>query len=97
MSDDMKKTLDDIRKKTLKASRELGETDEQRWNPEWVEYYQYLEELRASGVTNMYGAVPYLQEVYGHDDDFNAHAVLGSWMKYYSVLVAEGVIERGGE
>ena len=25
-------------------------------NEEWIEYYVYLEELRQSGVTNMFGA-----------------------------------------
>lgn len=28
------------------------------------EYFTYLEELRHSGITNMYGAVPYLQRAF---------------------------------
>jgi len=31
-------------------------------NEEWIEYYVYLEELRQSGETNMFGATPYLRE-----------------------------------
>ena len=29
------------------------------------EHKEFLDELRESGVTNMFGAVPYLQEEYG--------------------------------
>ena len=32
---------------------------------EWTEYYVFLEELRQSGVTNMFGATPYLREEFG--------------------------------
>lgn len=31
------------------------------------EHKEYLDELRESGVTNMFGAVPYLQEEFGVD------------------------------
>ena len=33
-------------------------------NPELGEFYQYLEDLRASGVCNMLGAAQYLQDDY---------------------------------
>ena len=29
---------------------------------EWEQYYQMLEAIRKSGVTNMFGAAPYLRE-----------------------------------
>lgn len=31
-------------------------------NEEWTEYYVFLEVLRQSGVTNMFGATPYLKK-----------------------------------
>ncbi len=47
------------------------------------EHLQFLDELRDSGVTNMYGAVGYVQ------DEFNipmveARAILTYWMESYS-------------
>ena len=30
----------------------------------YVEYFEFLNELRDSGVTNMFGAAPYLQEAF---------------------------------
>ena len=46
------------------------------------EYYDYLDDLRASGVTNMMGAGIYLQE----DFDLSkkeARAILQDWMDTY--------------
>jgi len=60
---------------------------------EWYEYYVYLEELRQSGVTNMFGAAPYLQEVYGLNPR-EARKVLGSWMDNYQELLEKGIISR---
>lgn len=47
-----------------------------------VEYFEYLDALRDSGVTNMFGAAPYLQEEFGLDRS-EARAVLSDWMKSY--------------
>ena len=44
------------------------------------EVYEYLNDLRESGVTNMFGASPYLQEEFGIDSR-EARAWLSSWMK----------------
>tara|TARA_R100001591_G_scaffold38898_1_gene50320 strand:+ start:247 stop:462 length:216 start_codon:yes stop_codon:yes gene_type:complete len=67
------------------------------YNPEWKDYYQYLEDLRDSGVVNMYGARPYLAE-YMEEVSPNSvvspATVLASWMKNYDALVADGVITR---
>ena len=65
-----------------------------KYNEEWVDYYKFLEVLRQSGVTNMYGAVPYLQE---YDDltDAEAGNILSSWMENYEQLIEDGVINRG--
>ena len=46
------------------------------------EYFTYLEELRHSGVTNMYGARPYLQKKFPEltDDPERASVILKAWM-----------------
>lgn len=46
-------------------------------------YWIFLEELRISGVTNMYGAGPYLQEEFGLDKK-EAHKILADWIKNYN-------------
>jgi len=60
---------------------------------EWNEYYVYLEDLRQSGVTNMFGAGPYLQKAYGLNPR-EAREVLGSWMDNYNELLEKGIISR---
>jgi hypothetical protein len=47
------------------------------------QYYSYLNVLRDSGVTNMFGASPYLQEEFGLSRR-EAKEVLMSWMKSFS-------------
>lgn len=44
------------------------------------EMFQYLDALRESGVTNMYGAAPYLAEMFSLDKP-EARRVLSGWMK----------------
>ena len=63
------------------------------YNEEWIEYYEYLEDLRQSGITNMFGAAPYLQEDFGLDRR-EARKVLSSWMTHYDALLEDGVISR---
>jgi len=46
------------------------------------EYYSYLDVLRESGVTNMFGAAPYLMDEFGLDKRV-AREVLMSWMESY--------------
>lgn len=46
-------------------------------------YWNYLEELRRSGIINMYGAVPYLMEEFGLDKQ-TAKDVLLDWMENYN-------------
>jgi hypothetical protein len=48
-------------------------------NQEYKEYFQFLNELRASGDTNMFGASPYLQAEFGLDRR-EARRVLSDWM-----------------
>jgi len=60
---------------------------------EWYEYYVYLEELRQSGETNMFGASPYLQAEYGLNPK-EARRVLGNWIENYDELVKRKIIVR---
>ncbi len=52
---------------------------------EWIEYYKTLERIRRSGITNMYGAAPYLA-AYEDIDEKLARDVLLSWMENYDEL-----------
>lgn len=49
-------------------------------NPYWL----YLEDLRRSGVTNMYGAVPYLMDAFPELSKGEAVVILSDWMKNYN-------------
>ena len=59
----------------------MSETTER---PEMVEdaHLTYLDRLREDGVTNMFGAGPYLAELYELDPDA-ARTVLAYWMKTF--------------
>ena len=46
------------------------------------EYYDYLDDLRASGVTNMMGAGAYLQKDFDLGKE-EARAILQDWMDTY--------------
>jgi hypothetical protein len=48
------------------------------------EYWLYLEDLRRSGVTNMYGAVPYLMNAFPELSSGEASSILADWMKNYN-------------
>ncbi len=48
-----------------------------------AEYYQFLDDLRESGVTNMYGAGAYLEEEFGMSAK-EARTVLKQWMRSFS-------------
>ena len=54
-------------------------------NPEWKEYYITLEAIRKSGITNMWGASPYLAEFAGITQSL-AQEVLVSWIENYDEL-----------
>ena len=57
-------------------------------NKEWKAYYIYLEQLRISGITNMFGAAPYLQEHFDLDIKL-ATEILIPWMKNYQEIMSE--------
>ena len=49
--------------------------------PEFVEdeHLEYLDELRESGITNMFGSAPYLQEAFDLDRH-TARDIVAYWM-----------------
>lgn len=51
-------------------------------NKDYQEYFDYLEELRESGVTNMFGAAPYLAEEFDISKN-EAREILVAWMDSY--------------
>ena len=53
--------------------------------PKFVEdeHLEYLDDLRDSGVVNMYGAIPYLREMYPELNKVEASQVLDYWMKTF--------------
>ncbi len=61
--------------------------------PEWREHYIFLEVLRQSGATNMFGATPYLVE-HCDLDRRTASKVLLSWIQNYDQLREDGVIPQ---
>lgn len=46
-------------------------------------YWLYLEALRKSGETNMFGAAPYLEIAFGLKKN-EARKILAEWMKNYN-------------
>lgn len=46
-------------------------------------YFSYLDELRESGETNMWGARPYLQDMFPELEHEDAGAVLLEWMSTF--------------
>lgn len=53
---------------------------------EWTEYYCMLEAIRKSGVTNMFGAGPYLREFAPELSRDEANQILSNWMRNYDEL-----------
>lgn len=47
------------------------------------EYLVFLDELRESGIVNMYGSAPYLAEEFDLEESF-ARQVVSFWMKSFS-------------
>ena len=53
---------------------------------DWEEYYQMLEAIRKSGITNMWGAAPYLKEFCPELSINDAKGILCSWISNYEKL-----------
>jgi uncharacterized protein YciI len=47
------------------------------------EHNEYLNDLRDSGATNMFGATPYLEDEFGLDQK-EARSILSEWMESFS-------------
>lgn len=60
--------------------------------PDFVidEHLVYLDALRESGITNMYGAVPYLRNAYPKLSREKAVKVLSYWMESFTERHKEG-------
>lgn len=56
------------------------------------EYWIYLEKLRRSGVTNMFGASPYLEEEFSLSRN-EARNILADWMRNYNPDDYEEVLD----
>jgi hypothetical protein len=48
------------------------------------EHLTYLDGLRESGVTNMFGATPYLRKAFPELSRLQANDVLGYWMRTFT-------------
>lgn len=53
---------------------------------EWTKYYNALEVIRESGITNMFGAAPYLREVFPELSRTESNEILCNWMENYDAL-----------
>jgi len=53
---------------------------------EYFEEFEYLNTLRESGVTNMFGATPFLQEAFDISKS-EARTILGLWMSSFKETV----------
>ena len=53
---------------------------------EWTKNYNALEVIRESGITNMFGAAPYLREVFPELSRMESNEVLCNWMENYDTL-----------
>jgi hypothetical protein len=61
----------------------MSEVDETVTAEQKQDYFEYLDDLRDSGITNMYGAAPYLQRAFDLSGKL-ARAVLTEWMHTFS-------------
>ena len=61
-------------------------TDGNPIREEWEQYYRVLEAIRESGITNMFGAAPYLKEFCPELSHKESQAVLVNWMRNYKEL-----------
>mgnify|MGYP003139096133 CR=1 FL=1 len=69
-----------IKKRPLKITH--AEKDYRHLNHYENEVFLYIEELRESGETNMFGAAPYIQERFQMSRK-DARDILSLWMKSY--------------
>lgn len=56
-----------------------------RYIGEYDEYFVFLDNLRESGVTNMFGATPYLMAAFDHLTYDKARNILKAWMETFAI------------
>lgn len=56
---------------------------------EWEKYYKMLEAIRQSGITNMFGASPYLKEFCPELSEKESREILCNWITNYDTLNAK--------
>lgn len=56
---------------------------------EWEKYYKMLEAIRQSGITNMFGASPYLKEFCPELSEKESREILCNWITNYDKLNAK--------
>ena len=65
-------------------NEKFGGRNQTEINPEKEEeYFLFLDELRESGATNMFGGAPYLQAVFPELDQKAAKKILVKWMETF--------------
>lgn len=64
-------------------------------NPEWQDYFDYLDDLRESGRTNMFGAPQYLQQEMGLDKK-ESMAVFQAWSHAFGKEPTQSSLVFGG-
>lgn len=71
---------------TLEMSYLKGQKETKMEKPDFVtqEHLEFLDDLRESGVTNMFGATPYLEEEFPELNYDQSKKVLIYWMKTFS-------------
>ena len=61
--------------------------------PDRKEHFEYLDVLRESGATNMFGAAPYLQDEFDLSKS-EAREILNHWMKTFSARKDAGEVKE---
>lgn len=51
---------------------------------DYQEYFEFLDDLRESGITNMFGAVPYLMTMFDYLAEDEARDILLLWMATFN-------------
>lgn len=64
----------------------MNDNDKYPIKEEWEAYYTILERIRQSGITNMFGAAPYLKEFCPELSRKEADEILCNWMRNYNEL-----------
>lgn len=58
----------------------------EKYTEQQIEYFKYLEALRKSGETNMFGAASYLAKEFGINNSA-ARNILAEWMENYDEIL----------